>query len=146
MMTEKQSDNKMIVVYFSCGFCKTLQETSKLRAGGYGFSNSNLAAPSPSYGGRPTHHGSRGKVDRKIPPSPADHTRVPYSHHNHHYHYQRHTGHPRALQHNPLQHPLEEKDPRSYHHKQSTVRITLLIICLLLSLNIITITASYTKV
>ncbi|XP_022601806.1 lysine-specific demethylase 6B-like [Seriola dumerili] len=42
------------------------------------------------------------------------------SHQNHHYHYQRHTGHPRALQHNPPLHPLEEKDPRSHHHKQST--------------------------
>lgn len=98
-----------------------LQETSKLRAGGHGFSNSNLAALSQSCGSRPPHHGSRGKVDRKISSSPADHTRVPYSHQNHHYHYQRHTGHPRALQHNPSLHPFE--DSRSYHHKQSTVRI-----------------------
>lgn len=45
---------------------------------------------------------------------------MPYSHQNHHYHYQRHTGHPRALQHNPSLHPVEEKDSRSYHHKQST--------------------------
>lgn len=120
--------NMLIVVDFYYWFCWNLQETSKLRAGGHGFSNSNLAALSQSYGSRPTHHGSRGKVDRKIPSSPADHTRVPYSHHNHHYHYQRYTGHPRALQHNPSQHPLEEKDPRSYHHKQSTVRITHLIV------------------
>ncbi|XP_076606085.1 lysine (K)-specific demethylase 6B, b [Chaetodon auriga] len=94
------------------------QETSKLRAGGHSFSNSNQAALSQSCGSRPPHHGSRGKVDRKISSSPADHTRVPYSHQNHHYHYQRHTGHPRALQHNPSLHPLE--DLRSYHHKQST--------------------------
>ncbi|KAM9348807.1 lysine (K)-specific demethylase 6B, b [Symphorus nematophorus] len=96
------------------------QETSKQRAGGHGFSNGNPAAPSQSGGSRPPHHGSRGKVDRKISSSPADHTRVPYSHQNHHYHYQRHTGHPRAQQHNPSLHPLEEKDSRSYHHKQST--------------------------
>ncbi|XP_023274038.1 lysine-specific demethylase 6B-like [Seriola lalandi dorsalis] len=96
------------------------QETSKVRAGGHGFSNSSLAALNQSCGSRPPHHGSRGKVERKISSSPADHTRVPYSHQNHHYHYQRHTGHPRALQHNPPLHPLEEKDPRSHHHKQST--------------------------
>ncbi|XP_044077091.1 lysine (K)-specific demethylase 6B, b [Siniperca chuatsi] len=96
------------------------QETSKLRAGGHGFSNSNLAALNQSCGSRPPHHGSRGKADRKISSSPADHTRVPYSHQNHNYHYQRHTGHPRALQHNPPLHPLEEKDSRSHHHKQST--------------------------
>nr|XP_046266809.1 lysine (K)-specific demethylase 6B, b isoform X2 [Scatophagus argus]XP_046266810.1 lysine (K)-specific demethylase 6B, b isoform X2 [Scatophagus argus]XP_046266811.1 lysine (K)-specific demethylase 6B, b isoform X2 [Scatophagus argus] len=95
-------------------------ETSKLRAGGHGFSESNLAALSQTCGSRPPHHGNRGKVDRKILSSPADHTRVPYSHHNHHYHYQRHTGHPRALQHNSSLRPLEEKDSRSYHHKQST--------------------------
>lgn len=59
-------------------------------------------------------------MDRKISSSPADHTRVPYSHQNHSYHYQRHTGHPRALQHNPTPHPLEDKDSRSHHHKQST--------------------------
>ncbi|XP_070700034.1 lysine (K)-specific demethylase 6B, b [Pempheris klunzingeri] len=94
------------------------QETSKLRIGG--FSNSNPAAPNQSCASRPPHHGSRGKVDRKISSSPADHTRVPYSHQNHHYHHQRHTGHARALQHNPPLHPLEEKDSRSHHHKQST--------------------------
>ncbi|KAG7223351.1 hypothetical protein INR49_015707 [Caranx melampygus] len=93
------------------------QETSKLRAGGHGFSNSSLAALNQS---RPPHHGSRGKVERKISSSPADHTRVPYSHQNHHYHYQRHTGHPRVLQHNPPLHPVEEKESRSHHHKQST--------------------------
>ncbi|XP_070773890.1 lysine (K)-specific demethylase 6B, b [Enoplosus armatus] len=96
------------------------QETSKLRTGGHGFSNSNLTALNQSCGSRPPHHGSRGKVDRKISSSPADHTRVPYSHQNHNYHYQRHTGHPRALQHNPPLHPLEEKDSRSHYHKQST--------------------------
>lgn len=104
-----------------------LQENSKLRAGGHGFSIGNLPAISQSYGSRPVHHGSRGKVDRKIKSSPADNTRVPYIHNNHHYHYQRHTGHIRTLQHKSSQH-LEEKDTRSYHHKQSTVRITYLII------------------
>ncbi|XP_022065841.1 lysine (K)-specific demethylase 6B, b isoform X1 [Acanthochromis polyacanthus] len=94
------------------------QETSKLRAGGHGLSN-----PVPlhqSCGSRPPHHGSRGKIDRKISSSPADHTRVPYSHQNHHYHHQRHTGHSRAPQHNTLLRPLEEKDSRTHHHKQST--------------------------
>ncbi|CAB1442187.1 unnamed protein product [Pleuronectes platessa] len=93
-------------------------ETSKLRAGGHGFSNSNPAAPNQSCGSRPPHHGSRGKVERKNLSPPADHTRVPYSHQNHHYHYQRHTGHPRAPQHNLPLHPPE--DSRSHHHKQST--------------------------
>ncbi|XP_042355272.1 lysine-specific demethylase 6B-like [Plectropomus leopardus] len=96
------------------------QETSKQRAGGHGFSNSHLAAPNQSCGSRPPHHGSRGKVDRKISSSPADHTRVPYSHQNHHHHHQRHTGHPRALQHNPPLHTMDGKDSRSHHHKQST--------------------------
>ncbi|XP_068188166.1 lysine (K)-specific demethylase 6B, b isoform X2 [Antennarius striatus] len=96
------------------------QETSKLRAGAHGFINSNLAAVSQSGGSRPLHHGNRGKVDRKNLSSPADHTRVPYSHHNHDYHYQRHTGHTRVLQHNPSLRPAEEKDSWSYHHKQST--------------------------
>ncbi|XP_034746853.1 lysine (K)-specific demethylase 6B, b isoform X2 [Etheostoma cragini] len=96
------------------------QENSKLRAGGHGFSNSHLAAPNYSCGSRPPHHGSRAKVDRKISSSPADHTRVPYSHQNHHYHHQRHTGHPRALQHNLPLHPLGEKDSWSHHHKPST--------------------------
>ncbi|XP_037604475.1 lysine-specific demethylase 6B-like [Sebastes umbrosus] len=96
------------------------QETSKLRAGGHGFSNGHVAAPNQNCDSRPPHHGSRGKVDRKMSSSPADHTRVPYSHQNHHYHYQRHTGHPRDLQHNPPLHLVEEKDSRSHHHKQST--------------------------
>ncbi|XP_029923972.1 lysine (K)-specific demethylase 6B, b [Myripristis murdjan] len=111
------------------------QETSKLRTGGQGFYNSNLSGQghscsssshthhpplSLSCGNRPPHHGSRGKVDRKMPSSPADHTRVPYSRQNHHYHYPRHTGQPRALQHSPLPHPLDGKDNRGHHHKQST--------------------------
>ncbi|XP_028278039.1 uncharacterized protein LOC114446584 [Parambassis ranga] len=94
------------------------QETSKLRAGGHGFSH--LPSPNQSCGNRLPHHGSRGKVDRKISSSPADHTRVPYSHQNHHYHHQRHTGHPRAPQHNVQLRALEEKDSRSHHHKPST--------------------------
>ncbi|KAM3601750.1 uncharacterized protein V6R79_018280 [Siganus canaliculatus] len=98
----------------------TQQETSKLRAAGHGFSNSNPAALGQSCGSRQPHHGSRAKVDRKISSSPADHTRVPYSHQNHHHHHQRHTGHPRTLQHNQSPHSLEEKDSRSHHHKQST--------------------------
>ncbi|XP_044226980.1 lysine (K)-specific demethylase 6B, b [Thunnus albacares] len=96
------------------------QETSKLRAGGHGFCNGNPTVQNHNCGSRPPHHGNRGKDDRKISSSPADHTRVPYSHQNHHYHYQRHTGHPRATQHNPPLHPLEEKDSWSHHYKQST--------------------------
>ncbi|TNN86717.1 hypothetical protein EYF80_002900 [Liparis tanakae] len=90
------------------------QETSKLRAGGH------LADPNQSCRSRPPHHGSNGKVDRRISSSPADPTRVPYSQ-NHHYYDQRHTGHPRAPPHNMQLHPSEDKDSRS-HHKQSTVR------------------------
>ncbi|CAJ1064309.1 lysine (K)-specific demethylase 6B%2C b [Xyrichtys novacula] len=98
------------------------QETSKLRAGGHGSSSSsNPAAPNQSCGSRPPHHGSsRGKVDRKISSSPADHPRVPYSHQNHHYQSQRHTGHPRAPQHNLPLRMNEEKETRNHHHKQST--------------------------
>ncbi|XP_026183526.1 lysine (K)-specific demethylase 6B, b isoform X2 [Mastacembelus armatus] len=95
------------------------QNTSTLRAGGHGFSNSSLAALNQSCGSRPPHNGSRGKVDRKMLSSPADRTRVPYSHQNRHYHCQRHTGHARAPQHNPLLHPVEEKE-QNHHHKQST--------------------------
>ncbi|XP_053187562.1 lysine (K)-specific demethylase 6B, b [Scomber japonicus] len=95
------------------------KETSKPRAGGHGFCNSNPTVQNHNCGSRP-HHGNRGKDDRKIVSSPADHTRVPYSHQNHHYHYQRHTGHPRAPQHNSPLHPLEEKDSWSHHYKQST--------------------------
>ncbi|KAK2879719.1 hypothetical protein Q8A73_023531 [Channa argus] len=95
------------------------QETSKLRTGGHGFSNSNLAALNQSCGSRPPY-GNRGKVDRKISSSPADHTRVPYSHQNRHYHCQRHTGHVKAPQHKPPPHLIEEKDSRNHHHKQST--------------------------
>ncbi|KAK5888091.1 hypothetical protein CesoFtcFv8_016625 [Champsocephalus esox] len=98
------------------------QETSKARVGGHGFSSSHQVALTQSCGGsRTPHHGSRGKVDRKMSPSPADHPCVPYSHQNHHYHYQqRHTSHPRALQHNPQLYPPEDKDSQRHHHKQST--------------------------
>ncbi|XP_034539370.1 lysine (K)-specific demethylase 6B, b [Notolabrus celidotus] len=97
------------------------QETSKLRPGGHGSSNSNPAAPNQSCGSRPPHHGnSRGKVNQKISSSPADHTRVPYSHQNHHHQYQRHTSHSRAPQHNLPLRTNEEKDSRTHHHKQST--------------------------
>ncbi|XP_041658008.1 lysine (K)-specific demethylase 6B, b [Cheilinus undulatus] len=94
------------------------QETSKLRAEGHGSSNSNPAVLNQS--SRPSHHASRGKVDRKISSSPADHTRVPYSHQNHHYQYQRHTGHARAQQHNLPLRTNEEKESWNHHHKQST--------------------------
>ncbi|CAG5877705.1 unnamed protein product [Menidia menidia] len=93
-------------------------ETSKLRAGGHGFGN--LDAPNQSCGGRAPHHSNRGRVERRISASPADHTRVPYSQQNHHYHHQRHTSHPRTPQHNAPSGPPEEKDSRSHHHKQST--------------------------
>ncbi|KAM6907145.1 uncharacterized protein FYW49_013688 [Xenentodon cancila] len=94
------------------------QETSKVRAGGHGFSNSEPL--NQSCGGRSVHHGAREKVERKIAAIPADHTRVPYSQQNHHYHHQRHTSHPRAPQHNALPRPLEDKDSWSHHHRQST--------------------------
>lgn len=97
-----------------------LQETSKLRAGGHGFGNSE--PPNQSCGSRSVHHGNREKAERKVSATPADHTRVPYSQQHHHYHHQRHTSHPRAPQHNTLIRPLEEKDSRSHHHRQSTVR------------------------
>ncbi|KAM9847040.1 lysine (K)-specific demethylase 6B, b [Aulostomus maculatus] len=93
-------------------------ETSKLHAGG--FCSSNPAVQNQTCGSRAPHLGNRGKIYRKMTSSPAEHTRVPYSHQNHHYHYQRHTGHLRALQHKPLLHPLEEKVSRSHLHKQST--------------------------
>ncbi|XP_041864169.1 uncharacterized protein LOC121654211 [Melanotaenia boesemani] len=94
------------------------QETSQLRAGGHGFGNSEPL--NQSCGSRPPHHGNRGRVERKISASPADHTRVPYSQQNHHYHHQRDPNHPRAPQHNTPAYPVEEKDLRSHHHKQST--------------------------
>ncbi|KAM3869303.1 lysine (K)-specific demethylase 6B, b [Diretmus argenteus] len=119
------------------GPCRTSltqqQETSKLRTGGQGLYNSNPSGQGHSCSSHPHHppltqssgsrspHGSRGKVDQKTSSSPADYTRVPYSRQNHRYHYQRHTGHPRALQHSPLLHPLEGRDTtRGHHHKQST--------------------------
>ncbi|KAM9332074.1 lysine (K)-specific demethylase 6B, b isoform 2-T3 [Pholidichthys leucotaenia] len=94
------------------------QETSKMRAGRHGISTP--APPNQSCSSRSPHHGSRGKVDRKISSSPADHTRVPYSHQNHHYHPQRHTGQPRELEHNVPLRSLEDKDSWSHHRKQST--------------------------
>ncbi|XP_056140185.1 uncharacterized protein LOC130116288 [Lampris incognitus] len=79
------------------------------------------SGPDQSNGSKPPHHGSRGKVDRKTPFSPADYTRVPYSHQNHHHHHhQRHTGHSGAQQHKPLLQPLEGRDTRVHTHKQST--------------------------
>ncbi|XP_076025054.1 lysine (K)-specific demethylase 6B, b [Genypterus blacodes] len=80
----------------------------------------NSPTQQQSCGSRLPHRGNRAKADRKIPSSPADHTRVPYSRQNQHHHYQRHTGHPRSPQHNSTLHPLEEKDSRIHHHKQST--------------------------
>ncbi|XP_074527958.1 lysine (K)-specific demethylase 6B, b isoform X2 [Halichoeres trimaculatus] len=97
------------------------QETSKLRAGGHGSGNSSPAGLNQSCGSRPPHHGnSRGKVNQKISSLPADHTRVPYSHQNHHHQYQRHTSHPRVPQHNPPVRSSEDKESRNHHHKQST--------------------------
>ncbi|XP_061596025.1 lysine-specific demethylase 6B-like isoform X2 [Cololabis saira] len=93
-------------------------ETSKVRAGGHGFGHSEPL--NPSCGGRSVHHGAREKVERKISATPADHTRVPYSQQNHHYHHQRHTSHPRAPQHSALPRTLEDKDAWSHHHRQST--------------------------
>uniref|UniRef100_A0A3Q2SVP8 [histone H3]-trimethyl-L-lysine(27) demethylase n=1 Tax=Fundulus heteroclitus TaxID=8078 RepID=A0A3Q2SVP8_FUNHE len=94
------------------------QETSEVRMGGHGVSSSE--PPNQSLGSRPPHYGHKGKVEGKISASPADHTRVPYSQQNHHYHHQRHTSQQKVPQHNKSPHPLEEKDLRSHHHKQST--------------------------
>ncbi|XP_024121672.1 lysine (K)-specific demethylase 6B, b [Oryzias melastigma] len=95
-----------------------LQETAKLRTGGQGFGN--FEAPNQSCSGRLTHHGNRGRVERKSPPSPADHTRVPYSQQNHHNHHQRHPSHPRDAQHSAPPCPPEDKDLWNHHHRQST--------------------------
>ncbi|XP_015226814.1 PREDICTED: uncharacterized protein LOC107082570 isoform X2 [Cyprinodon variegatus] len=91
------------------------QETSELRTGGPGVGN--LEPPNQSPGSR-THYGNKGKVEGKISASPADHTRVPYSQQNHHYH--RHTSQQKVPQHNKPPRPLEEKDLRSHYLKQST--------------------------
>ncbi|RVE63605.1 hypothetical protein OJAV_G00137910 [Oryzias javanicus] len=92
-----------------------LQETAKLRTGGQGFGN--FEAPNQSCGGRLTHHGNRGRVERNSPPSPADHTRVPYSQQNHQNHHQRHL---RDAQHITPPCPPEDKDSWNHHHRQST--------------------------
>uniref|UniRef100_A0A8C7YKC8 [histone H3]-trimethyl-L-lysine(27) demethylase n=1 Tax=Oryzias sinensis TaxID=183150 RepID=A0A8C7YKC8_9TELE len=94
------------------------QESAKLRMGGQGFGN--FEAPNQSCGGRLTHYGDRGRVERKSPPSPADYTRVPYSQQNHHNHHQRHPSHPRDTQHSAPPCPPEERDSRNHHHRQST--------------------------
>ncbi|XP_017268065.1 lysine (K)-specific demethylase 6B, b [Kryptolebias marmoratus] len=94
------------------------QETSQVRAGGH---DSGTSEPvNQSCGSKPSHHGNREKVERKISASPADHTRVPYSQQNHHYHHQRHTSHPRVPQPNAPPRPLGDKDSWGHHHKQST--------------------------
>lgn len=97
-----------------------LKETSEVRAGGHDVGNSELVKQ--SCGGKASEHSNREKFERKILASPADHTRVPYSQQNHHYHHQWHTTHPRVPQHNTVLRPLEEKDSWGPHHKQSTVR------------------------
>ncbi|XP_014851026.1 PREDICTED: lysine-specific demethylase 6B-like [Poecilia mexicana] len=94
------------------------QETSEPRTGGHGAGDSE--PPSQSLLSRPPHYGNKGKVEGKISVSPADHTRVPYSQQNHHYHHQRHTSHQKVPQHNKPPRPLEEKDLQIHHHKQST--------------------------
>ncbi|XP_072302637.1 lysine (K)-specific demethylase 6B, b isoform X2 [Eucyclogobius newberryi] len=75
------------------------QETLKLHIG----VKNNLTSLS-----RPPHHEASGKS----PCSPADHTRVPYSHQNHHH--QRHT-----QQHNTPLHSVAHKDSHG-NHKQRT--------------------------
>ncbi|KAJ0061801.1 hypothetical protein NL108_012451 [Boleophthalmus pectinirostris] len=83
------------------------QESLKPHSGG----KSNVTSLS-----RPPHHEGRGKDERKTPCSPADHTRVPYSHQNPHHH-QRHTGLSRTQQHNSPPHPVEDKDSRNYKQR-----------------------------
>ncbi|XP_061607638.1 lysine-specific demethylase 6B-like [Phyllopteryx taeniolatus] len=94
------------------------QETSKSRAGGHSFCNSDPTVQNQGCSGRASHNGNGY---RKMS-SPAEHTRVPYSHPNPHYHHQRHAHHPRAEQHKPLTRRLEEgdEDSRNHLHKQST--------------------------
>ncbi|XP_028321816.1 lysine (K)-specific demethylase 6B, b isoform X2 [Gouania willdenowi] len=94
------------------------QETSKARGGEHSFSSQ--APVNQSCGSKSPHHGNKGKDERRIPSSPADHTRVPYSHQNHHYQHQRHTGHSRATDHNAALRLVEGQDSRSHHYKQST--------------------------
>ncbi|XP_077596881.1 lysine (K)-specific demethylase 6B, b [Stigmatopora nigra] len=94
------------------------QETSKPRAGGHSFCNSDPTCQKQGCGSRASHPGnSCGKMS-----SPAEHTRVPYSHQNPHEQHQRHTRHLRAEQHKPLTYRLEieDEDSRNYAHKQST--------------------------
>nr|XP_061801607.1 uncharacterized protein LOC133592933 [Nerophis lumbriciformis] len=94
------------------------QETSKSRAGGHSFCNSDPTCQNQGCSSRASHLGnSSGKMS-----SPAEHTRVPYSHQNPHYQHQRHTRHLRAEQHKPLTYRLEkeEEDSRNHLHKQST--------------------------
>ncbi|XP_051903520.1 lysine-specific demethylase 6B-like isoform X1 [Hippocampus zosterae] len=94
------------------------QETSKSRAGGHSFCDGDLAVQNQGCSSRASHLGTSY---RKMS-SPAEHTRVPYSHQNPHYHPQRHTRHLRAEQHKPLTHRLEEEEEDSRNHlrKQST--------------------------
>lgn len=94
------------------------QETSDLRKGGHGIGNSEPS--NQSLGSRPSQYGNKGKVEGKVSVSPADHTRVPYSQQNHHYHHQRHTSHQKTPQHNKPPHTLEEKDLQSHNDMQST--------------------------
>ncbi|XP_077360789.1 lysine (K)-specific demethylase 6B, b [Festucalex cinctus] len=93
------------------------QETSKSRAGGHSFCNSDRTVQNQGCSSRASH---LGNGYRKMS-SPAEHTRVPYSHQNPHYHQQRHTRHLRDEQHKPLTHRLEEEEnSRNHLRKQST--------------------------
>ncbi|XP_061659052.1 lysine-specific demethylase 6B-like [Syngnathoides biaculeatus] len=94
------------------------QETSKSRAGGHSFCNSDPTVQNQGCSSRTSH---LGNSYRKMS-SPAEHTRVPYSHQNPHHHHQRHTQHVRAEQHKPSTHRLDEReeDSRNHLHKQST--------------------------
>ncbi|XP_077403012.1 uncharacterized protein LOC144036338 isoform X2 [Vanacampus margaritifer] len=93
------------------------QETSKSRAGGHSFCNSDPTVQNQGCSSRASH---LGNGYRKMS-SPAEHTRMPYSHQNPHYHQQRHTRHLRDEQHKPLTHRLEEEENlRNHLRKQST--------------------------
>ncbi|XP_061818038.1 uncharacterized protein [Nerophis lumbriciformis] len=97
------------------------QETLKSRVGGHSLFNSDPIVQNQGCSNKMSHLGNSGKSCRKTS-SPAEHTRVPYSHQNPHYHHQRHTRHLKVEQHKPLRYHLdeEEEDSQNHLHNQST--------------------------
>ncbi|CAL9685806.1 unnamed protein product [Knipowitschia caucasica] len=82
------------------------QDTLKPHSGG----KSNVTSLS-----RPPRQEPRGKDERRTPSSPADLTRVPYSHQTSHH--QRHT-----QQHNSPLPPVDDKDSHSNHKQRTTLQ------------------------